>query len=37
MKKCKTKNCKEEVATPKNTKCIDCMFDDYCDDYNTID
>lgn len=36
MNKCKTNNCKHE-AEHNNDRCVDCIFDDYCDDYNTID
>ena len=32
MDKCTTENCNEQSASDKNTKCIDCMFDDYCDE-----
>jgi hypothetical protein len=32
MDKCITEGCNEQCASDNNTKCIDCMFDDYCDE-----
>lgn len=32
MDKCITEGCNEECASDKNTKCIECIWDDICDD-----
>ena len=36
MDKCKTEGCNKDVLSDKDTKCEDCLFDDYCDEWKDI-